>query len=200
MDPKSAKAHNDRAMALAFLDRWDAALISFERALAVAPAIATYAANVGAALNEVDRYDDALVILDRALELDERSADTHFSRGRTLDFLGRQGEAAKAYERAVEIHPASNARFALASSLARSGANEDARAAYERSLELEARGVSGHYHRARAHAMLGATDRALPDLRRAVELAAVFKGFAGTEPDFERLRDNPEFKKIVGTD
>ena len=85
--------------------RFDAALASFDRAIALDPGNADALSNRGNALAALRRHDDALASFDRALELRPDDPMTLFNRGNTLIALQRPADAVAAYDRALAVRP-----------------------------------------------------------------------------------------------
>ena len=66
-----------------------------------------------------------------------------------------------------------------------------------RALEYDSENAQALYQRACAHAQLGLVDEALGDLGVAIALIDTYKDQAWTDPAFERLRNEEDFKKLV---
>src|SRR5262249_50228012 len=67
INPKAARAHNNRGIALQELKRLDEALASYDKAIALKPDYAEAFSNRGNVLRELKRLDEALASYDRAL-------------------------------------------------------------------------------------------------------------------------------------
>jgi len=74
---------------------------------------------------------------------------------------------------------------------------ERAQEEMEISVEDGAIGAIDYFHRSRIYAARGETQKALNDLERA--FARGFRDFAGIDacPEFESLRSDPRFKKLI---
>src|SRR5262249_6735276 len=96
---------NNRGVALQALSRFDEALASFDRAIALAPELAEAHSNRGGVLAELKRYEDALASCDRALDLNARSANAFYNRGLALAGLERPEEAIENYGMALAYDP-----------------------------------------------------------------------------------------------
>lgn len=97
--------HTTCGLALQSLRRFDEALESYNRALAIEPGNADALNNCGLLLYELQRFDDALECYDRALAASPDFAKALNNRGNTLQTLGRLDEALESYDRALAIEP-----------------------------------------------------------------------------------------------
>ena len=98
-------AHYLLAVVQRKLGKKDAALVSYDRALAVRPDYAEVLYNRGNVLHELKRFAEALASYDRALTVRSDFADALYNRGLVLTVLGHLSEARAAFERAVELEP-----------------------------------------------------------------------------------------------
>jgi tetratricopeptide (TPR) repeat protein len=149
--------------------RFDEALASYNRALAVQRNHAGVLCNRGATLHELRRFDEALASYDRAIALKPDYFDAVFNRGITLQELNRFEEALASYDRALALQPdqadAFNNRGNALRQLKRF---DEALASYDRALALKPdyfdalnnRGVTLHEIR-RFEEALASYDRAL---------------------------------------
>ena len=55
-----------------------------------------------------------------------------------------------------------------------------------------------HYGLAAAYAQKGKASQALESLRKAIEMDPSWKKKAGEDEDFNPIRNNPDFKRLVG--
>ena len=95
----------NRGNALRDLKRFDDALASYDRALAIKPDYAEALNNRGVALQELKRFDDALASFDRALAIKPDYAEALNNRGNVLRDLKRFDDALASYDRALAIKP-----------------------------------------------------------------------------------------------
>jgi non-specific serine/threonine protein kinase len=140
-----------------------------------------------------------------------RLGHVHYLQGRYDDAISeyyreivfaRQSDHALKERTLIEVYQK------LASAYVRQGNMEDARKAFKRVIEgFEERLAKGaddpftRYYVACAHAMMGDKKSALEHLRKAIEGRPNFNvARARVEADFETLRDDPEFQKLVSSD
>lgn len=102
LDPKNARAWNNKGKALGWLGRDEEAIKSYEKAIELDPKYAPTWDNKGWALDRLDRDEEAIICFDKALGLDPKDAQTW--EGKAMS-LGRHEEAIKSYEKAIELDP-----------------------------------------------------------------------------------------------
>ena len=55
------------------------------------------------------------------------------------------------------------------------------------------------YNKACFHALLGEASQAVSSLKRAIELREICRDYAKQDSDFDKIRSNSEFKKLIGS-
>jgi tetratricopeptide (TPR) repeat protein len=147
-------------MVLCGLKRRHEALVSYDRALALRPAMAAAHYNRGNILHELRRFDEALASYDRALALRPDYAEAHFNRGNALHVLKRFEEALASYHRALALRPD------YAEAVANRGATlhdlkryDEALVSYDRAQALRPDFADAHYNEAMCRLLLGDFDR-----------------------------------------
>ncbi len=91
------------AARLLALKRYEEALASYDRTLAIKPDFAEALNNRGGVLRALERHEEALASYDQALALDPRHLDALHNRGAALALAGRHEEAARDLERALGL-------------------------------------------------------------------------------------------------
>ncbi|MCD8489426.1 MAG: tetratricopeptide repeat protein [Desertifilum sp.] len=84
---------------------YQAAIASYDRAIALRPDLGEIWTNRGLALNQLQQYEEALANYDRALALKPDFYTALSNRGMTLKNLGRYQEALFSYDRAITAYP-----------------------------------------------------------------------------------------------
>lgn len=98
--PNDAYAHAGRGNALRNLNRFQDALVAYEKALKLDQYEAGGYGGKGEVLLALDRPKEALSAFEEALRLDKDNADYYYGKGRTLAKLSRHQEALNAYDQA----------------------------------------------------------------------------------------------------
>lgn len=165
---------------------------------------ASVASNLGTAYWFQERYDRALDLYGLAAQLEPQEPDFPGNRGEVLRELGRHEEAADAYRRALtlvtqklEKNPDSDAfRADQARYLAKLGRCEEARSAAPALGSGSGATQDIAFDVALVYALCDDRLRALSALRTAVE-KGLTAGFFAREPEFEALREDPAFQRLV---
>jgi predicted O-linked N-acetylglucosamine transferase (SPINDLY family) len=97
--------HFNRGIALADLRQHEAALASYDCALALKPNHAGAHNNRGIALKALRQFDAAIASYDRALSIDPNHADAYFNRGDACFDLKQYETALTAYDKALSLDP-----------------------------------------------------------------------------------------------
>src|SRR6185437_14878935 len=98
LKPDYAEAHSNRGTVLHDLHRFEEALASYDRALALRPDFAEALSNRGNALRELDRFEEAMASFERAIALRPDFAEAHFNAAHCLLLTGDLGRGWKQYE------------------------------------------------------------------------------------------------------
>ena len=185
-----------------------AAVEAFTRAVAERPNDITLRKHLASALLRQDRADAALVELVAVLLIDPSDADAHNGIGQIHLNAGRYIDAVTALRRAVELSADhTEARYALATALMRSGSTREATQEFERVEQAQQRTLADRRRtmaldvlkeEAVFHAAEGRYERAVALFERAVTLGAdpfVYRELAvlyakvGRIEDASRARD-----------
>ena len=120
------------------LGKFDDAVASYRRALAINPDFAEAHNNLGTVLHKLGRIDEALQSYQYALKIDPENADVHNNLGILQNQLGQLEAAAASYRRSLESNPSYiEAHSNLGSVLADLGQLEGAAESYRRALEID---------------------------------------------------------------
>jgi Tfp pilus assembly protein PilF len=102
-NPNNAAAHLNQGLALAAINRFDDALASYDRALAIQPDNAQTLTKRGTALRHLNRFNDALASFDRALLIKPDYPEALCDRGTVLLHCNLLDDALASYDRALAI-------------------------------------------------------------------------------------------------
>ena len=156
------------------------------------------------ALDEVASRLDVVEAL--GLPLDPES---YLARGNAHYTKGEYERSAQCYEKATQLRPEfheawSNWGLALADQgKTKDGGGADslfqqAGEKYEVALGIKPDFANAYFNRACLRSLTGRPPDALADLKRAIDLDPKYRDMAKTDPDFESLRSDTDFRKLVG--
>jgi tetratricopeptide (TPR) repeat protein len=183
--PESAVTVNKTGIAYHQMMELDAARKYYERAVRLDKHYSEAINNLGTVYYAKKSYRRAISQYEKALHLSPEAASIWSNLG-TAEFARKKYEdAMKAYERAIALDPEVFEHHNSAGVLLQ-----------ERTVEERAK---FHYYQAKLYAKKGMNDRALLYLRKALEEGLKERDKVKDEPDFEGLRELPEFKELLAT-
>ncbi len=200
--PNDVGVHFVRGV-LARLDGdYEKALRSYERMARLNPAervVASY--NRARIFRYQGRYDEAFAELDQGAALEPDHPLIKTFRARTLYYHGEPVKAAEILEQVLEQQPQLDGiRPIYATFLSALGFSDEARA--QLTDEVKKTADTDHdvaYWLASAYAMEGERDEALKWLRRAIALGNENKQWFEQDKNWDSLRDDPEYQRIIGS-
>jgi tetratricopeptide (TPR) repeat protein len=143
-----AEIFNNRGVALMELGRYDEALESFGRSLAIKPDHAETHNNRGAVLQKLGRYHEALASYDNAIALRAAYVNAHHNRASLLKQLKRPEEALAGFDAAIALNAihveAHNNRGVLLQEMKR---YDEALASFDRAIALNPNHVEAQNNR-----------------------------------------------------
>jgi adenylate cyclase len=203
--PDLAEAHVARGFVLSLSQYYDQAAQEFEEAIRLNPHLFDayyYFARTCFGRGEIERSADLFRKAAEVRPVDFQSAMLH---GQSLRMLGRVEEAREATregihraERMLVLNPHDGRALSLGSgALFEDGQRERAVEWARRSLELYPDDMSTLVNAACLHAKAGRKEEALELLERAFTRGWGKRDWVEHDPDYDVLRDDPRFKKLL---
>jgi len=203
--PELADSHVARGCALSLSRRYDEAAAEFEEAIRLNPNLFDayyYFARTSFARGDVERSAD---LFRKAGEVRKEDFQSPMLLGQSLRMLGRSEEGHEAIregirraERVLALNPVDARALSLGSSnLLIDGQTERALAWSKRSLDLYPDDMSVLFNGTCLRAILGMKEEALELLERAVALGYGQRDWIEHDPDYESLRSDPRFHKLL---
>lgn len=143
-------------------------------------------------------FPEALAIFNKALANDSRCYQALNAKGATYAFQGKYDEGLALIKQALEINPTfvyGYFNLGLANELA--GRWDPAISAYQEALRLDKQDVWSYYGIASIYGRLGNAAKVLEYLEQAIALDPGVKEVAREEKDFDPVRLDPRFQKLV---
>jgi len=166
---------------LAADQNYEAAIASYEQAVAIKPDYDAAWNNRGVALSALGRKEEAIASYEQAVAIKPDDHEAWFKRGNALYNLGRKEEAIASYEQAVAIKPDKHeAWYNRGVALSALGRNEEAIASYEQAVAIKPDYHEAWYNRGNALSALGRKEEAIASYDAALAL----------KPDYYRAWDN----------
>lgn len=169
--PEDAEANYRRANVLKDQGALEAAVASYDRAIALKPDHARAFCNRAVTLGQMGMLPDAIASYDRAIELDPADPLARYNRGMLLNAMGQKESALATFNDTIELNadffPAHFGRAALLQEQKQWAASLDG---YERALALRADDAALHYNRGTVLKELERWPEALASYDRAIAL------------------------------
>jgi tetratricopeptide (TPR) repeat protein len=157
--------------------RYEEAIVSYERAIALNPEYATAYNNLGITYKDQKRYEEAIVSYERAIALDSNLKQAFANRGESYRLVKRYEEALKDFDRAIELDNeyiwAINQRFFL---YLLTNQLQKALQESNRILEIAPENDMAYGCRALAYLKLNQPESAAPDFQKALIAAQAIYG------------------------
>jgi len=205
--PDLAEAHVARGCALSLMKRYEDASREFEESIRLNPNL--FDAYYCFARTCFARGDVAgsAVLFARAADVRQEDCQSAFLLAQSLKMLGRNEEASlwrrdgiRRAEHALALNPLDGRAMSLgALYLFEEGQTERAIEWSERALELYPNDMSSLGNGACLQAMLGHADRAIALLERVSALGWGQRDWLERDPDYDNIRSDPRFQRLVQT-
>jgi Flp pilus assembly protein TadD len=160
--------------------------------------------NLGLLLAEIeDHQTEAEESFQKAIELNSNFAVAYYNLGNLLAKIeDRQEDAETAYKEAIKLNPNDTAAYNnLGVLLAKiEDRQEDAEAAYKEAIKLNPNDPKAYYNLACLKCLMNFKDKCFDYLEKAIDLDLTLKSLAKTDSDFDSVRDDERFRKLVGDD
>jgi TolB-like protein/Flp pilus assembly protein TadD len=205
--PDLAEAHVARGCALSLMRRYDDAAGEFEAAIRLNPNLFDayyYYARTSFARGDVA---GSAALFRKAAEVRQEDFQSPFLLAQSLKMLGQHDEASawrregiRRAEHVLALNPLDGRAMSLgALYLLEEGQTQRAVQWSERALELYPDDMSSLGNGACLQAKLGHTDRAIALLERVSALGWGQRDWLERDPDYDSLRDDPRFQRLVTT-
>jgi tetratricopeptide (TPR) repeat protein len=175
-EPHNAFAHNNRGVALFALQRFDDALASYDKAIAIMSDYSEAHSNRAMTLLRMQRLNDALASCDNAIALNPDYADAHYNRGIILQTLRRFDDALTSYDNAIALNPGYAEAYAYRGNTLRALMRfDEALQSYDKAIAVTPGFPEFHYNRGVVLQILKRFDEALASYDRAIAIAPGYK-------------------------
>ena len=137
-------------------------------------------------------YDQAIRDFSTAIELNSKEAGPYYNRGLAYTKLRQHARAIQDYSRAIELDPIFEVAYIQRGFAFFSLGQRD------QAIELDPNQAVAYYNLARIYSLKDNHEKAIQDLNKAVQLYPDIKNMVKKENDFDRIRQQPDFIKLIG--
>ncbi len=198
LEPTYATAHQRYSLYLIAMGRTEESVSEIQEALKYDPLSVSMNFSEGWRLYMGRKYDEAIQQLRTTIDMDKSFALPHLVLGQAYAEKGKFPEAATELQRAAELSKNSApAIAALARVDAISGHALEARARLEQLKKQSQSQYVSPFYIAQVHAALGESDLAMDYLEKAFQDRSNSMIFLRVDPEFDTLRANPRFQKVL---
>ena len=198
LNPDYATGHHLYGDHLAAAGRFNEAIDSLHRALALDPLSLIINTDLGWVMFHARRWEQGIDQLKKTIEMDGAFPAARWVLGLTLMHAGDPEKAVEELETARALAPQSpHILGSLAQALGIARHPEAAEAVLRELRELGRRNYVSPYHHAVAHLGTGTRDAALRELRLAVSDRAHWVAYFRVTPTLDAVRDHPGFVRLL---
>ena len=192
--PNEPLLYNISGACYAGLGQLDAAVKSYEQALAIKLDYAEVHNNLGVTFKELGRLEDAVKSYEKALAIQPDYSEAHNNLGIVLKELRQLDAAVKSFEKALAIKPDYiEVNYNLGVTLKELGQLEDAVKCYEKAVALKPDYADAHYNLGNTLKELGRLDAAVKSYEKALAVnpddAEAHNNLGNTLKELGRLDD-----------
>ncbi len=184
--------------ALYKMSRYEEAIVSFDKALAVKPDYHEAWNNRGTALSALGRKEEAIESYDKALAVKPDDHEAWNNRGTALYELGRKEEAIASYGKSLAVKPDLHAAwYNRGLALYELGRYGEAIESYDKALQIKPDFANAYYNKACCYGLQKKIDLAIESLQHAITLDSEHRELAKTDSDFDAIRDDDRFQSLL---
>ena len=198
LNPSYARAHQYRSAVLVAMGRFEEAVASARRATELDPLSATASTTLGVRMYYAGQHDAAIEQLRRTLTAHEGFPVVHWGLGQTFRQLRQFDEAIAELRSAVTLSNESvYMRAWLAHALAEAGRRDEAAAIRQALTEASRERYVAPFLFALMASGFGESEVALDWLEKTRDARSGWIPFVPVEPQFEWLRGDPRFRRVI---
>ncbi|QSJ18993.1 tetratricopeptide repeat protein [Nostoc sp. UHCC 0702] len=194
----TANDYLSQGNALFFENRYEEAIASYDKAIELKPDYYDAWNHRGVALGSLGRNEEAIASWDKAIEIKPNDHEVWYNRGVALRDLGRNEEAIASWDKTIEIKPDYyDAWYNQGVVLGKLKRYEEAIASYDEAIKIKTDYHNAWYNKARCYALTQNVDLAINNLQQAIKLHPAYKEKAKTDSDFDTIREDERFHKLI---
>lgn len=183
-------------------EKYKEAINSYSKVIELEPESSDAYVNRGVAYAKLEQRDMSMKDYNKAIELDPDDIDAYFNRAISYDFLGQADAAIKDYTKAIEIDSSyARAYVNRATVYSDLGQFDEAINDCNQAIKLNPSLSNSYYNKACAFSLMKKPiTEVLELLEKAINLDGDSIKIAQSDDGFESIRENEQFRKLVGLD
>ena len=196
--PENHESWNNMGNAYSAKGEHDRAIECYEKALTIKPDNDEAWYNMGNACSDKGEHDRAIECYEKALAIKPDKDESWNNMGNAYSAKGEHDRAIECYEKALAIKPERLESWNnMGNAYKHKGEHDRAIECYEKALAIKPDSPEASYNLACAFSLKGQVPEAVEHLTRAVALNESYKENARSHSDFDPIRNDPEFCKLV---
>lgn len=196
--PTESSLNNMKGVSLRYLGRYEESLAAHDKAIELSPKGSPAVCNKGYSLIELGRYDEAVKQFESALKADPKGVRELTGRGYALVHLGKYDEAISEFDKALKSAKGDrDALFCKAEALMyrkKPGDLKKAKKIFDGLIKENYKDVVAAY----SYAVMNRKPELLAAIKELVDADPTLKLEFKNDKEFDRYREDPEFRRIVG--
>jgi len=179
--------------------KYSEAIEKYQKALEIDPDYVDAYCNLGNVLDEQKKYFEAITEYKKALAINPNAASAYCNWGVTLSKQLQYSNAIKKYIKAIQIDSdCVEAYYNWGNALVKCEKYSEAIKKYQKTIEIKPDYAVAYYNRACAYSLMNDAEKSCQDLEMAIKFDLEYKEKTKTESDFDTIRNDERFKKLVG--
>ncbi len=152
-------------------EKYDKAIESYEKAIAINPKKDETYYNMGNAYVEQGEYDKAIESYEKAIEINPKDDESYCNMGIAYVKQGEYDKAIESYEKAIEINPKRDETYYnMGIAYVEQGEYDKAIESYEKAIEINPKRDETYYNMGNAYGEQGEYDKAIESYEKAIEI------------------------------
>jgi tetratricopeptide (TPR) repeat protein len=196
--PNFEDAWYNKGISLTKLKRYPEAIKVHEEALKLKPDDYEAMLYLGDNFAELKQYKDAIKYYENLIKIKPDYEYAWYGKARSLHQSGKYADALEAYDKALSLSPKyANALIGKSVSLQKMGQLDDSLTVLEEAIKLNPPEATAWFNAAAGYTLKNEKNKALQNLKKAIEIDSTCKADAKTDGDFKPLWNDADFIKLV---
>jgi tetratricopeptide (TPR) repeat protein len=198
LKPENYEAWYNRGLALESIGKYQEAIASYEEVLKLKPDDIEAWYNRGLALGNIGRYVEEIASYQQVFKFNPEDYEAWYSCGVALVNLGKNQEAILCFNKVLKNNAADHeAWYNRGQALKNLGQYPEAIQCFDQAVIIKPDLQQAWYNKACYCALVKNVDLAIENLQQAIKLNSEYKKFARTDSDFDAIREDERFQRLI---